>query len=45
MCRVLLEWMAEGKRVRGCVPMDFYRQCAGKEGLAALLVQMNSMEW
>ncbi|OWZ61295.1 hypothetical protein AYX15_06480 [Cryptococcus neoformans] len=45
MCRVLLEWMADGKRVRGCVPMDFYRQCAGKEGLAALLVQMNFMEW
>ncbi|KIR56088.1 hypothetical protein I315_01153 [Cryptococcus gattii Ru294] len=45
MYRVLLEWIAEDKRVRGCVPMDFYRQCAGEEGLAALLVQMNTMEW
>ncbi|WVO13141.1 hypothetical protein L204_100753 [Cryptococcus depauperatus] len=42
--RQLLEWMVDGKRVRGCLPMDFYRQCAGEEGLASLLIQMNFIE-
>ncbi|WVW82072.1 hypothetical protein I302_104077 [Kwoniella bestiolae CBS 10118] len=41
MCKWLLERMANGERVRACLPMDFYRQCAGEEGLAELLVQMN----
>ncbi|KAK8865752.1 hypothetical protein IAR55_000899 [Kwoniella newhampshirensis] len=47
LCRWLLECMAagEGKRVRGCLPIDFYRQCAGDEGLAGMLVQMNFVEW
>ncbi|ODN84217.1 hypothetical protein L202_00216 [Cryptococcus amylolentus CBS 6039] len=44
LCRAILEWMADGKRIRGCLAMDFYRQCAGIEGLAGLLVQMNSIE-
>ncbi|WWD18068.1 hypothetical protein CI109_102515 [Kwoniella shandongensis] len=48
LCRWLLEILADehqDKRIRGCLPIDFYRQCAGDEGLAGLLVQMNFVEW
>ncbi|WVQ85619.1 hypothetical protein IAT38_007785 [Cryptococcus sp. DSM 104549] len=44
LCRWLLECIRDGKKVRGCLAMDFYRQCAGDEGLAGLLVQMNFLE-
>ncbi|WVQ71144.1 hypothetical protein IAR50_000669 [Cryptococcus sp. DSM 104548] len=44
LCRTILEWMADGKQIRGCLAMDFYRQCAGNEELAGLLVQMNFIE-
>jgi 1-phosphatidylinositol phosphodiesterase len=37
----LLERIAEGNKVRACVPMDFYRQEGGENGLAELLVSMN----
>ncbi|OCF73596.1 hypothetical protein I204_05439 [Kwoniella mangroviensis CBS 8886] len=43
MCRWILERMSNGERIRACLPIDFYRQCAGDEGLAELLVQMNLM--
>jgi hypothetical protein len=43
--RWLLECIADGKRVRGVIPMDFYRQTgaggAEKVNLAEVLVQMN----
>ncbi|WVR05714.1 hypothetical protein IAU60_002738 [Kwoniella sp. DSM 27419] len=42
-CRYLLHNLVQGKRIRACVAMDFYRQCAGDEGLAGLLVLMNSV--
>ena len=43
--RWLLECLSRGKRVRGCVVMDFYRQYGNGqgEGLAELLIMMNSL--
>ncbi|WWC58401.1 uncharacterized protein I303_100941 [Kwoniella dejecticola CBS 10117] len=41
MFRWLLERFADGQRVRACLAIDFYRQCAGDAGLAELLIQMN----
>ena len=39
----LLYHMAQGRRIRACLAMDFYRQCGDDRGLAENLVAMNDM--
>ena len=42
LCQWLLQRISEGKQVRACLPMDFYRQTGDvDEDLAAILIGMN----
>ncbi|WRT63949.1 uncharacterized protein IL334_000876 [Kwoniella shivajii] len=44
MCEWILERVVNREKVRACLAIDFYRQCAGDAGLAELLVQMNFID-